>query len=430
MFLDLFGQECKKISKNILYYALIIIMVLFYATQYATDSSEDISLMIREPRESDADYGYRYAEIPEQVMSELAGNLYREYSNNNYPSYPFGFIKYVKLNANKQARAAEIFHEITGYTIEEYNDFLVVEYNKQKEEFKEEFEEEFGEMILDGYTVSTPIAETMTYERFKELMGQMSEMVGVGSSYSNFERYGKEELTYENAIKEHENLVKKDKVSGAYARNFSDYMGIVLGLFPAFLVVSFSLKDKRAKMEELIYSRKASSLAIVGSRMLAQTIMVFLPLLILGLISTIEIFLVAKTMSYGIDLLAFVKYSFAWLLPTLMFTVSLSYLITELAENAIAILVQVVVWFYNISGTLLYGDYGLSLMIRHNIFGGYEIYKAGFNEIVRNRIFYGMLSLILFFITTFVYSQKRKGKSYVKRKPIKVFADSSNKSVA
>ena len=50
MFLDLFGQECKKISKNILYYALIIIMILFYATQYATDSSEDISLMIREPR--------------------------------------------------------------------------------------------------------------------------------------------------------------------------------------------------------------------------------------------------------------------------------------------------------------------------------------------------------------------------------------------
>ena len=38
-------------------------MVLFYATQYATDSSEDISLMIEEPRESDADYGYRYAEI-------------------------------------------------------------------------------------------------------------------------------------------------------------------------------------------------------------------------------------------------------------------------------------------------------------------------------------------------------------------------------
>lgn len=52
MFLDLFGQECKKISKNILYYALIIIMILFYATQYATDSSEDISLMIREPREA------------------------------------------------------------------------------------------------------------------------------------------------------------------------------------------------------------------------------------------------------------------------------------------------------------------------------------------------------------------------------------------
>ena len=100
----------------------------------------------------------------------------------------------MKLNANKQAKAAEIFHEITGYTIEEYNDFLVVEYNKQKEEFKEEFEEEFGEMILDGYTVSTPIAETMTYERFKELMGQMSEMVGVGSSYSNFERYGKKKV--------------------------------------------------------------------------------------------------------------------------------------------------------------------------------------------------------------------------------------------
>lgn len=430
MFLNMFSQECKKISKSILYYAFIVIMFLFYVTQYATDTSDEISLLIKQPRESDAEYGHRYAEIPDQVMSELTGSLYREYQANRYSSYPFGFIKYVKLNEKEQARVAEIFREATGYTVEEYNDFLIYEYNKQKDEFGGDFDEEFGSMILEGYTVSTPIAETMTYERFKELMFQMEEMVGAGSFYSNFQRYGREELTYEDAMEEHENLVRNDKISGAFARLFSDYMGIVLGLFPVFLVASFVLKDKKAKMQELIYSRQASSLVIVGSRILALTVMMFLPLIILGIFSTHKIFLVASPMNYRIDLLAFVKYSFIWLLPTLIFSVNLSYLITELTENAIAILIQVVVWFYNLSATLLYGDYGLSLMIRHNIFGGNEIYRAGFNEIVINRVFYCAVSVVLFYITTIIYSQKRKGKGYAKRNSIKVPVDFSNKSVA
>jgi len=82
MFLNMFSQECKKISKSILYYAFIVIMFLFYVTQYATDTSDEISLLIKQPRESDAEYGHRYAEIPDQVMSELTGSLYREYQAN------------------------------------------------------------------------------------------------------------------------------------------------------------------------------------------------------------------------------------------------------------------------------------------------------------------------------------------------------------
>lgn len=414
MFLSLFSQECKKISKSILYYAFIIIMVLFYISQYASHTSDEMSLMIREPRESDASYGYRYAELPDQVMPKLAGILYRECSENSYASYPFGFIKYVKLNENEQAKAAEIFHEITGYTLKEYNDYLVNEY-KENQEFT---------------PITTPISETMTYERFKELMAQMEEMVGSGSSYSDFQRYGREELTYEDAMEEHKNLIEEDKVTGEFARVFSDYMGIVLGVFPAFLVVSFVLQDKKAKMQELIFSREASPLVIVGARMLALILMMLLPLIILGILSTLQIFFVARSMNYSVDLFAFVKYIFVWLLPTLLFTVSLSYLITEVTENTIAILIQVAVWLYNISGTKLYGDYGLSLMIRHNVYGAYDIYREGFDQIVNNRIFYCVLSIILFFISVFIYSQKRKGKVYAKGKVIKVSRNISDKSVA
>ena len=42
-------------------------------------------------------------------------------------------------------------------------------------------------------------------------------------------------MTYEQALLEYDNILYKDKVSGAYARLFCDYIGIILGLLPVFL---------------------------------------------------------------------------------------------------------------------------------------------------------------------------------------------------
>lgn len=446
MFLSLFSRECRKISKSVIYYAFIAILVLFYSTQYVNHISgalEEVSFNQRatedvhgnklvnilvEPKESDDFFGYRKAEVPDQVMPNVVEILYRECNINKYSSYPLGFIKYVKLSKNDQLRAEEIFHEITGYTLNEYSDYYM---GKMDSEMGGNYVyNEYGDMVYVGPSIETPIAESMTYERFKLLMGELDEMIGTGSSYNRLERYGREELTFEDALIVYDNLVNKDKVSGAFARVFSDYIGIVLAFFPVFVVVAYALKDKRARIQELIYSRRASSIKIVGCRLLALNAMMFLPVLLLAIISSIKLMVGTSSLDFNMDSLAFIKYSFGWLLPTLLFTVSLSYLVTELAQNAFGILVQTAIWLYSISSAPLIGGYGWFLILRHNSVEGYEIYKASFNEIARNRIFYGVLSIILFAIASFIYDQKRKGKSYVKTKPIKISRNSSSKSVA
>ena len=65
--------------------------------------------------------------------------------------------------------------------------------------------------------------------------------------------------TYEEAMEEYNSFLYDDKITGGYARLFGDYMGIALGILPVFLVVTRELRDRRAGMEELIYTRTASS---------------------------------------------------------------------------------------------------------------------------------------------------------------------------
>ena len=58
---------------------------------------------------------------------------------------------------------------------------------------------------------------------------------------------------------EYDNLVEKDGYTGGYLRLFCDYMGIIVAILPVFVVATRSLRDKRAKMKDLVYTRKVSS---------------------------------------------------------------------------------------------------------------------------------------------------------------------------
>lgn len=420
MIFNMYLKECKIISRSIIYYAFIIILVLFYKSQYSNDTSSSIKQAatgnrvvsesdnyrwvnpLVEPKETDITYGKKSAEIPEQVIPRVTNILYSEYLENSFSYYPYGFIKHKKLKESELSKVDDIFKEITGKTIIEVNN-------------------EIHELYLEGNnSYELPIREELTYERFKELMTEMEEMIGPGCVYSDLSRFGTEEVTFEEAKEEYRELVEDDRFSNAFARLFSDYIGIMLAIFPVFVVTAHTLRDRKSKMQELIFSRKASSAAIIGARYLALTTMMFVPVLILAIVSTVGIMNVAHSLGLSIDYFAFIKYSFVWLLPTLMVTASVGYLIAELTQSAVGIVVQGALWFINLSMTPLVGGYGFSLILRHNTLGKYSIYHSRISEIIVNRGFYLLVSFGLVAITVIVYNLKRRGKWYAKRKNRKI----------
>ena len=114
-------------------------------------------------------------------------------------------------------------------------------------------------------------------------------------------------------------------------------------------------------MQELIYTRKASSLIIVSSRYLAMLAMLVIPVLALSVIPLMQCVRFGNSAGVSVDMLAFVKYTFGWLVPTIMIVLAVGMFLTELTDTAAAVLVQGAWWFISVfSGvnTLGGGMYG------------------------------------------------------------------------
>ena len=129
------------------------------------------------------------------------------------------------------------------------------------------------------------VRDDMDYSRFKELMGQADDLLGGGSNYAvdSLIGYGTVPLTYEEAKERYDLAVSSDQVTGGYARLFSDYAGVmVLSILPVFLAVILSMKDRRAKMEALIYTKETSAVKLTFIRYLALVIAAMAPVIILS----------------------------------------------------------------------------------------------------------------------------------------------------
>ena len=302
-----------------------------------------------------------------------------------------------------------------------------------KEEIEEkidEFYENSGGIITSG-PVLEPL-ESLSYGRFEEIMQEVDDMLGGGSSYAldSLGDNGSEPKTYEDAMKEYEELVQKDGYTGGYARLFSDYMVIILGILPVFLAVTRELRDRRANMQELIYVRRSSSMTIIASRYLAMVVMILIPVFALSIQPLAGCITYAKTAGISVDYLAFAKYIAGWLLPTVMVVTALGMLLTELTDTALAVLVQGAWWFVSIfmgAKTMDGGRYGWNLIPRHNTILNYSGYQEGFSQLLSNRILYASLAVIAVSATAWIYSQKRKGRMNIRGK---ISANRKNQSNA
>lgn len=401
MFFKLFMKECSQTAKSLTYWLLVIIMVLFFASQMGQMDME------KAPEKGLEDYGVKPSKDKNIIMSATLGMLAGEYAEGRYTTYPIGFVKSVTLGKEEEAKVGEILKEATGLDKEEI------------EEKIDEFYENSGG-IITSRPVLEPL-ESLSYGRFEEIMQEVDDMLGGGSSYAldSIGDNGSEPKTYEDAVKEYEELVQKDGYTGGYARLFSDYMVIILGILPVFLAVTRELRDRRANMQELIYVRRSSSMTIIASRYLSMVVMILIPVFALSIQPLASCVTYAKTAGISVDYLAFAKYIAGWLLPTVMVVTALGILLTELTDTALAVLVQGAWWFVSIfmgAKTMDGGRYGWNLIPRHNTILNYSGYQEGFSQLLTNRILYASLAVIAVSVTAWIYSQKRKGRMNIRGK--------------
>lgn len=400
MFFSLFFTECRQIAKSLVYYLYLIILVLFLTSQL---SDGDWSDTLSEPKPGQESYGFKQSEDETLIMGSTLAELVRETNWNSYATYPFMFYKEVTLNDSELAEIEQILFDCTGKTFEQ----LLEEMEAHSSGYDQSTME--GALAVEGTFLVEP-AEDLTYEEFQNAMKRVCGIIGKGSAFEPEGLTASEPMTYEDALEEYQALCEKDKITGAYMRLFCDYAGIMLVLLPIFLGATRCLRDKRADAGQVIYARTASSLLVIGSRYLANLLMAFLPVALIAFLLQSPYLYLARTNGVTPDVFAFLKYSVGWLLPTLMVTLALSFVLTELLENVFAVILQVF-WAYAsiASETSLVGEFGFHLEPRWNTVGDTLSFFAQLEQLAINRLFYFLLAILLFGLSVLIFERKRKG---------------------
>lgn len=254
---------------------------------------------------------------------------------------------------------------------------------------------------------------SVSYEKFLEKMKEIDSMLGGGSSFSekSVKSGGSVEMTYEQALEEYEKIVQKDKVSGAYARLFCDYFGIMLAILPVFLAVTRAVRDQRAKAFEVIASKKISSAKLILIRYLGVVVTAMVPVIVLAISSAMQGAYLAKSLGAPTDLMMYGKYLGGWLLPSVLFSVSAGFFFSELFSGTISILVMALFWIANLFQSVhqLTGMVGWNVMPRFNSLGERTVFESIFRELAINRIGYTAAAILFILATVLLYDRKRKG---------------------
>ncbi len=412
MFGTLFLKECGQTVKSLAYWAYVVCLVLFYASQLG--GGDSFRLVKPEPGH-EGEYGYTYSTDETLIMAKTVRRLTEDYSQNGYAAYPLGFYKRVSLGEEKRVRMEEILSELTGKSREELEQ-LGYDYINEESAFYEKAAETGGGLELAAPPipdVEVSLAEGVSFERFLELMDEADGLIGGGSLYapSRVEHGVQVPQTYEGALREYQEIVEKDRYSGAFARLFCDYMGLMAAILPVFPAVARTLRDKRSKGLPALYAKQASSACVIFARYLALLAMTMIPMAVLAGLAQVHCLAAAGAMGISADSLAFLKYVGGWMFPAAAFTVSVGLFISELTGGVAAVLVQGIFWLVSVFQSIdtLVGNFGLKFIPRFNALGSTEVFRQELPGLVGNRIFYTVLSLALAVGAVFVYDWKRKG---------------------
>ena len=443
----MFLKEMKKTVCSVVYLLFLALMIYnwyenFYGVTekeirkaYESDSSVYSTVtggaILAEPDPETGSYGTKSEENPEKIMCGGTDKLIIEYLNNSYATYPVSYYKEVILDEEEQEKILEIIQEITGLNEEQISNlpddyFPRVNGNiihmESGAETEMDIAADIGEadVAAEAKDYTKHFISQVTYDRFKELMAEASDIIGPGSNYTRDNLllyYGQVEMDYEEAVDEYHTTIYDDKVTIAFARLFCDYLSRTLGLYPVFLAVAMWMRDRRCRMQELINVKAIGTAKLIIVRYLALLAAVLIPVFLLSLESLVPLVEFSVETGIEIDLFAFAKYILWWLLPTSIIVLALGMFLTILTRTPVAVIVQLVWWFMDSSFTELSGDTGLfTLMIRHNLLNGSELIRQDLGIIWMNRGIMAGVAVLLVLLSIVIYDMKRGGKLEQKNK--------------
>lgn len=420
MFMTLFFKECGQVLKSLVYYIYVVVFVLFLTSQMGSEGS----MKLHEPVPGEADYGMTVTHDKTQIMEKTLEKLVEEVFYNSFVTYPMGFYRVTSITDSEMEQAKGILERCTGKTFEALQEGMMNYYNQFAEEAPgggvSGGEMPGGEMpggespsgssgAGSAYVVS--VKEGFTYEEFEAAMEEICRLVGKGSSYekANYENRIKVPMTYEQAKEEYKALCTKDRLTRAYMRLFCDYAGIVLAILPIFVGVSRALRDKRAKVQQVLFSKTASGGQIIISRYLANLVMLCIPVAVTAFLLQQPYYYRAQTLGIEGDLWAFLTVPGVWLVPEIMTVLAVSFLVTECTDSILAVFVQVVWGIGSLFGAAtLVGDFGLKLVARWNTLGQNVLFVSQERDLLLNRGYYALFAVVCVLLTVIVYERKRR----------------------
>ena len=455
-----FKTECKKIAKSILYWVLVLTLLAIYLLQYEPAVESELQ-RTNDPASvfyiaSSSGYANEHSSVDDKAMESAmmigaTKRLINSYRSNHYEYYPFGYVKEKTMSAQEQAVILQYLVELTGLseqnlngTADETGDTnigdvpisgggaFILEPGKGSTNESGQFiieSDDWQYVPNDGASYETPPSNSndsfeiqVSFERFKEIMGEVDKLIGRNSYFCwtmlTLYYFGNDMEDTPITEQQHQEFYEDDHVTGAFARYYCDNISFVVLFLPAFVIVDLMLRDKRRKMQGLTYPRAISSVKLICTRYAASVCMVMLPILILPIKSLFVLMRYCSSIGVKADALAFVKYTLAWITPTVLLVIAFSLLVTVLLENYTAILLTGLIWLIGRPsvGKLAGGNYDMfDLIIRHNTLKGYGRMMENIQMLAMNRITISVAALALVGLSVFVYSRKRKGGLIIER---------------
>ena len=371
MLFDVIWNEIRYQFKNLTIYLFFIVLLLMFISQMGIPKASDLL------KDTQKDTFYKVMDIKDdnKKIEQMYMFLNNDYENGFVKKNMFMFSYYKNINNEQKGYLKDAIDKI--YSFDENNNMQI----------------------------------NVTYDEYKKILINLDSKLKGHTIYKEPEEYGiyNEKTSSKVGDKIYTEVMEKDKFTNAYGRLFADYMGITAGFLPMFLSFFIFIREKRKKDYKNNYKDKISFPKYIFGKYLGICMSIMACYFVIATYITLSYLKYSHDVNINIDLGAVYKYTLLWLGPTVLFTTALGIFMAVFFKKIIMpVLIQIVLWSFSV--TPLAGEYSLShFIIRFNTFGEYGSYIKWRPEIIQNRIFFILMSLVLVIISAEIYNNGKLG---------------------